>query len=419
MPDTSTRTQILTRLGQRMGDGVTGTATAWTTTTMTDDSTTSPFSTFDNLAIWRGAYLYNAATAVLTERRVTAYDATTMKLTTSLPNWTGISATDAYEVHGLMSRAGKVEALNRALARHCFFKLRQPLTLVLDGDMETSGTAKYAAVGTTTLSKTAASLLGSQSLRSVNTAANSGASLATALPVNAGDPYYLEALVKPGAGTVSLIAYDVTNSANIASTTMDGSKNAGWSLLWVDFTVPATSRSLQVRLLSDGATDTHDWDDVILLHTWNTSYDLPDWLDGWHRMDGVWVRTPARDQDVRKWDFRPVAGAGKPYFYPANTSTGLVGSIQVPRGFQGQPVYVTGLKNYATLTTDTATTLCPSEWIEAATAVEILQILMNSRRAVDQDAVRADIQFWAGQYRSAYRKFAPTITQRNMMYGKR
>lgn len=168
------------------------------------------------------------------------------------------------------------EAINRALGK-LKYQTIVPLTLVTDGDMETSGVTNWTAT-TATVTKNSTGLnsvlYGTQSLRVLNTSASGKVQSAT-IPCVPSTSYYLQARVRAVVGTATLIAYDVTNSANIDSDTW---ANSGWGVINVNFTVPATCENIAIRMQGTGTVDDIYWDSVILLRDGARDIPLPSYI---------------------------------------------------------------------------------------------------------------------------------------------
>lgn len=166
--------------------------------------------------------------------------------------------------------------INRVLASLRYKRLGM-LTLVTDGDMDSSGTTNWTA-STATLSKITAAAnitFGTQSMRVLCTSA-SGYAKSAAINVGSSALLYARADVRVAVGTASLVVWDETNNASLGSAT---STNADWRTINVNVTVPSTCKSVTVRLTGTGASDDAYWDDVSLLTSATLRLPLPSWVD--------------------------------------------------------------------------------------------------------------------------------------------
>ena len=257
-----------------------------------------------------------------------------------------------------------VEALNRALGL-MRYRTVVPITLVPDGDMDTSGTADWTDVGTVTPSKVTSTgnvQRGSQALRLLNGAASSGSRTASIAvdPTNA-QHYYLQANVRAAVGTARLQAYDATNSAAIDAETY---ANAGWGRLSLSFTLPATCETLQVRLIGDGASDDIYWDDVVLLRRGAMEVPLPTWVTDRSHVRRV-LQSRANLLQVDREDMVEVWAE-----IEADESNPL-SQFRVRVDSISGPLYLDALRPFDTLSTDSATTHADRQWAENYGALEL------------------------------------------------
>lgn len=277
---------------------VTPSATAANTYTWAADGTGSQIDTDDQNATWQFCWARVEADSAATPlnvgevRRVSTYTASTSTFT--VPTDRGFSnAPTATMTIGLYRtvppaqwgmQLGWKEYINRVLSgiRYRRWGL---LTLITDGDMETSGTTNWTA-GSSSLTKLTAAAniaLGAQALRVANSGAN-GYARSALVPVTEGDQYELRADVKVASGTAYLVAYDETGAADIETET---TTDRDWRSLHVTFTVPADCASLSVRLRGSEASADVYWDNVSLRPAAAHRFDLPSWVDGPEAVEGL------------------------------------------------------------------------------------------------------------------------------------
>jgi hypothetical protein len=179
---------------------------------------------------------------------------------------------------------GWKEYINRTLVG-ARYRRHGLLTLVTDGDMETSGTTGWTGANSTlTKATTAASVaFGAQALRVANTLANGYAKSGT-IAVVANDVFQLRADVKVTSGTAVLVAYDETNAADIDT---KSSTATDWRYCWFQFTVPSGCKSITIRLRGTEATADAYWDNVSLRNNSARRVSLPSWVDNRDKFEGL------------------------------------------------------------------------------------------------------------------------------------
>ena len=189
----------------------------------------------------------------------------------------------------LMAQGWK-QYINQVL-RNLRYRRQSLLTLVTDGDMETSGTTNWTASNCTLTKSTTASAIGhgAQALNAANTAAN-GYARSVLFPTGASQTYEVRADVRITSGTAHLVAYDETNSAEIQSENTDDldQRSMGFS-----FTTPGTCLSLSVRLKGAEASADITWDNVSLRPQGARVMDLPSWVDRPTAVEGLVYYLPA------------------------------------------------------------------------------------------------------------------------------
>ena len=177
---------------------------------------------------------------------------------------------------------GLDEYINEYL-RNMFYWHPTLLTLAPDGDMEASGTTNFTQVGTCTLAKstTTGITFGLQSLSCTNGAANSGAKLNTALNVVENEAYDITVDVDCSGYTGKLIAYDVTNSADIDSVT---TVERGQRCLWLHVTIPTNCKQMNVHMTTTDAAGVAYWDNLSVRRTNALEIAMPSWF-----VDQDWI----------------------------------------------------------------------------------------------------------------------------------
>ena len=317
--------------------------------------------------------------------------------------WPAQITTETFDIYKRGVRYADIQAaINHAL-RERRYEAIWPLTLVTDGDFETSGTSAWGTAVNAALTKvaTAGNLLrGAQAGRVLNSSAN-GYLPSAAMTVVPGDTYYLEAKVRAAVGTATLIAYDNTNSATIDS---EDWANLGWGKISFTFSLPSTCESLVIRLRGTGASDDCYWDDVILRRDGAREVSLPDWvvdpgqvLDV-YRGSGFSTGNDGFDEDlysIKRYSVLP--DAGNPLaLYKIQTHSLVNG-----------PLWIRARKAFSELSADTDTTIMPRNWLVTAATYQLLERLVNRSPGQETVAWKAEMVKWRQRTVALDRHFMP------------
>ena len=276
------------------------------------------------------------------------------------------------------------DAMNECL-RQLTYHTIAPLTRITDGDMETSGTSSWSS-SNATISKVATARNfedGTQGMRVLATAALGYAQSATILV----DPSYetswfMRAWVRADIGTARLIAYDVTNSADIDSVDWT---SRGPGIVDLAFALPATCEALAFRLESVASADDSYWDDVIAYPLGAYQIHLPEWVTDENQIRRVLTHpflsfAQADARDLQEYgSFRVVADQSNPI--------GMF-KLVLDRPTEAAPLWLEATRPYSVLSADSDTTAVPRKLIEAGTAMELCRRLQA--RPGDQTAWRIE-----------------------------
>ena len=185
-----------------------------------------------------------------------------------------------YELVGYLHPDDLNACIQRA-QRKVYFETQTVCTEVTDGDMEASGVTNWTDInGDETASKVTAAAnvrTGTQAIRVQNATVNGGVQ-SDAIDVHPAEPVRVSAVVRSDSGTPSLILYDETNGAAIATITPTTDPNRWIHLEWEGL-IPSGCVSVTVRLV--GAENDADlfWDNAIFYHKNTTQIIAPSWLD--------------------------------------------------------------------------------------------------------------------------------------------
>jgi hypothetical protein len=153
-----------------------------------------------------------------------------------------------------------------------------PVTLITDGDMETSGVGDWTATASTLTKDTTNVRRGRSSLKIVASSANGYAKSGSVyLPGTTEVILEADVYITPG-DSCKLSLIDITNSNAEIGTPME-SDESGWVHLEAKFSVPVTCEEVQVWAESQANGDVTYWDHITLWPTADQGIDLPSFLE--------------------------------------------------------------------------------------------------------------------------------------------
>lgn len=249
---------------------------------------------------------------------------------------------------------------------------RSPLTLVTDGDMETSGVTNWSVTNATRAKITSGAFInGTQALEVTNTSANGYAQCAN-IPCNPGDSFLAWANYKATTGSAKLQAWDVTGGASLASDQgSDSGLNNEGGMIPLAFAAGSSTKNIAMRLIGVESNAVIDWDDIIVMRVGRKRYPAPSWVTEKDMLKEVHIRN-----GVRPNEFSYVHVG-----WPLNVEADYTGvspfTVVLPSGTP-TPLYFVGDAPYAALTADTDTTSCPAELLKYAVASAALELMGKS-----------------------------------------
>lgn len=288
-----------------------------------------------------------------------------------------------------LTRDDILEAVNRVLDR-LYMPAYLPLTMVTDGDMESSTTSDWTTVSGATLSKvtTAARVLtGQRSLRIQTTATNSGAASAN-IRVHEDEVLLVSAAIMCDTGSCQLDVRDVTNSATITPTvTVD---QEAFTEVRNMYTVPTGCEEVSIRFLSQTATSDIYVNWVVVLSTTRGWIDLPSTIEDSMFLDapGLWELPLGFASEV-SYSYIPLSAPFEPYPHPIAWRD-YVGAnshrLTLPTHVQ-RPLFMKFNRSYPALTLDADTTAAPETLVVAGALADLFHKLANRVRS---DKAKAD-----------------------------
>lgn len=399
---------------------VSGTCSAaGTTTTIVDTSGDSPLDPDDDERKYANAWAYIEADSAGTPlnvgelRRVSSYvpDNGTLTLSRALSNAT--TATQSYGIYfkrppiRLAEYKGIADYINETL-RNVVYRTRHLMTLVTDGDMETSGTTSWTASNSTLTKLTAAAnvRLGKQAMQVANSSA-SGYARSGLVDVSPYQNYAVAADCRAISGTARLVLYDETNGATIDDRTSD---IYGWRWLHFNYTIPSGCERVSVRLVGDEATADLYWDNVSLRNVAATRMDLPSWVVNENAIEevGVWrggTGTASTDDEAGDYAVDERYAGVLHWWEIVEDATGLT-----PKRLEFWPLpssdellVLRGLRVYDELDDDTDTTDCPADLALAGALTKIYRELGDA----------ANYTYWKARYNSYLGIYQPRLSRRS------
>lgn len=384
-------------------------------TTIVDSSGDSPLKTGDSSKKYQNWYAMIEAVSSGSNnlgevREVTAYTPSTQTLT--VPAFTYQTAnTMTYGLYPIpptrdASVKPLLEYINETL-RDLFYWYDVLLTVVIDGDMETSGVSNWTTSNSTATKSTSTGVTkGDQALRVLNSSAN-GYARPAAINVDEGQVWDVCVDATPASGkSCQLQTYDATNSAEIDITdAYDGNQSVR---LWLTSSIPDGCKSLEVRLIGVESDADIYWDNLSVRHRSAVKYSLPSWFVSEKYLDYLWAWRPGAQRnygyaiDERRMD-------DEPWYRPRVDHAALTPyEVEIPAMVpQGAHLFAKCTRPYAEFTHSGAnltgsTTDANADWVKAWVLAKIY--------ADRQD--KQQYERWLRTALSYHAQFQPRISPR-------
>jgi hypothetical protein len=271
-------------------------------------------------------------------------------------------------------------AINRAIIK-CLREAYTPLSIwTEDPDMENSGTADWTASNATLAKSTSVVYRGRQSLAITATAAN-GFARTPSIDVTPGASYWFFAVVAARGGSVVVQAYDATNNAVIEALTVS---DRDWRYVSTQFTVPATCRQVQIRIVQQSNGEIAYLDQ---LGGWQADQMLipaPPWLDDKDNVLDVlqWLTPASGDPISREAGMKPVS------WYDVVFQRGAAVPVWLTiRNLGSGPVIVRAQRPYAVLNDETDNTTATLDWVATGAAWQLYDYLSTTGRVPQSEKV--------------------------------
>lgn len=409
-------------IARELGYGSGTCSAAGTTTTIIDTSADSPLDTADHPTLFQNAWAMVEADSAGTPlnvgecKRIKVYTPASQTLTLAQALTDATTTTQSYGIYPKVPpiRVGGnkpiVEFINDILP-YSFYRYPVLLSLVTDGDCETSGVTNWSDVGTCTQAKstTTGVTYGKQALSLTNTAANSGVKNATPISVVEGQVYQVIADIRCDGYTGQLKVYDLTNAATIDVVKQTAER--GQRYLYNQVTIPSNCKQMEIHLLATGASAVHYWDNISVRQAYATEMALPTWFTNPLWLEGVYYTYGGQqEQDDDSWSMDERA------WYPVHNW----GLVEDPAGI-GYKVWWEGTRvpqdahlwamcrrPGATLSADTDSTDIDSNLVKAAALVRIYSDLVERG---DQNSI-ASLARWTAERDELSRRGAMQVRAR-------
>ena len=419
----TTRLSLTQSVGNELGR-VSGTCSAaGTTVLISDTSADSPFDPDDENTLYKNAWAKIEADGAATPlnvgevRRVSSYSVG-VSVTASRGFTNSTTTTQSYGIYQgvpparVATQKGIVEYINDTL-RSLLHRELTLITLVTDGDMETSGTANWTASNASVTKVALAVLvehkggLGKYVLGVANTVANGYATTAT-MWAGSGRTFSVIAECYCKIGTAKLQLWDATNSAEIESKTSD---QTDWRYIYLEGLIPATCESVQVRLIGVESNASIYWDNVSLLAEGARRFNLPTTLinslaveefEMWSGGTGTASSSAdAADYEIDERQSTPVF-----WWRIIDDATGANRwRVEIdPTVPNDRMLLMRSLRPFAELSADTDATDANADLVLAGTLVRI---------ATDKKD-KALLDTWLPRYADALRAYQPRFSKRIM-----
>jgi hypothetical protein len=375
--DTTTLLVAKQELARRLGFYEEGQAdddgTNNTTLQIIDTRAGSPLqSSVGNNNSLKSKYLYTSAgTNSGNERQIVSQVQTLGKATLHQSMAAAFTQTSVY--HLTQFSNDKMErAINKAL-RRCRVEEWYLVTEVTDGDMRASGVTDWTALNSAALTKTTTAAdrwMGPQVLRVANSG-STGAAQSTSIAVAGSASYRVEAVGRTESGTAKLIAYDVTNSANIDSkdiSEVSPHRRRGRFRLVLDITVPATCGALAFKLEAAESSADVRWSYLAVYEKGVREFKLSTEIEsrGWMREFFWRLGFPASKRPTRVGWYGVSAGLGPGGAYRVALDTGV----------QDGTLWAQCERPYPEMSGDTDT-FCNKKWLAAGSVLELIKTIKN------------------------------------------
>ena len=412
---TITKIDAIEGAARRLGCLLEGTLTAATTTLLTIGSGNSARYFRTNRAgvsnvglLGNEVYLLQATPPTPNPNVISGQNVTTGTLTPAVDYSSAPTGTGTFDMFLKGVRYVDLEAALNETLRGLYYEAQIPVSFVVDGDMEASGTTDWTASNATLSKDTGAFDLyaGARALRVLATLAG-GYARSTAIlvdPTNAAT-WYVRANVRADVGTARLIAYDNTNGADID--TEDWTLR-GWGVSDRQFALPSTCESLVFRLQSVENADSTFWDQLIAFPVGATAIPLPDWLLDPHNDIRAVYTLPQGEN--RAFVERRVPQRFS--IVPDMLNPNRQWMLHLPDGLY-DPTYMSVTRNYPTVTADSDTMVVPQDLIELGIATRVARKMLDSLGPAGAKEWRPKWRDMLRDYNVKRKSHGPQIISRN------
>ena len=415
----ATRNEIFKRFLRETGLGtygiVTGVAGGATTTL---DDTTRLKSTQFNADMWKGGWvrISKNADAPSTSpenevKPITISEHTTNgRLTFNPALSANLAVGDEYEIWRFPNPTSVIEDLDVVLREDVYLPCWTVLSEAPDFDMEQNNLTDWTADGITIISKASGepSLDGARwlALTTYDVGAAGSVHTANEISVEPGKKYHSSVVGYNRVGvTLTLEAYDVTNSATIDSKTWDGRYPGR---IHFEFTTPNTCKSLRIYLRHSAGSGSlvSYWDEFCLYPVDAYDIALPWWVKNKSQIKGIFKLTP-NDISANVYDSAIRGEFFQDYEIRDNAFGRGQLRLVVKHGSLPGILFMFGVRNEVAFTNDTADVKRVDEnFIIAALAVKVFRRLKTfpNSNAMQTTWIQQQYDEWEKRYKQLQRQ---------------
>lgn len=331
-----------------------------------------------------------------------------------------LADTDEYEIwlRGIDPNDAD-RARDDALDRVCSVWRLNPISIVADGDMDSSGVTHWAIAGAATRTKQFSSHPEAnwrRELAVVHTTAASDYVKSDSIICRPGERFFVQVPVRAyvtsshAKATASIEVRDITNTADVS---LGGLKTSGygygWDFISLLFTIPAGCYEIQLWLKSDTDASTTVWAPINIHKRQKTRLSLPDRIRTKKRVGTFYTAANINPADSEVADWAPKL---KPFLNVERVQQGVQVQVNLTPPTMELPIYYYERGFFDRLSTDykttahrsagdAATTDCPLEYAIAGTAERLSKKMLEKGFAEWQpEWVRAsaDLSRWEMEF---------------------
>lgn len=343
------RTSILKRFLRESGLGLYGVVDSGTTGTIVDTARLShPAFNDDTFQGW--AYILKDAggAAAAPEGEIQSIDPDEFAASTGTVGVYGTfsaapAAGDEFAIFHMIHPQDVLDHLDELLKHEIYLPAWAILSHVPDGDMEQSALTDWTDTNATSAKSTAEPAMNGSRWMTVTASADNGYTSSVSLYVHPGERYHMSALARTDGSTqAKLVAYDVTNAAEIDSVSTSATSTVR---VWKEFSAPSGCYEIKLRLQTVTNGQVTSWDDVCFFSPNETELPLPWWVKDSDQVHGVYYLRPYSTVSANEW--QPAYRGERDQRWDKHDEAFGRGMLRVNarQGSAVYPLYIKGTRN--------------------------------------------------------------------------